>query len=208
MSNIKSSRKAAITVEISLSILLAIGVLFLALRLFSNNLKEMADNSGIHNMFQKNTTASTFGNDPTSTSVTVAKIPTQTQIPVEIVAEQGLSDYHKEAQDTIETLAAKASPLSAQDAVNLAQALTVFAESDASTDVKPATLLTGTKTANQISYQTLASNNHISFDFSYYYQTTVNGETYDWKNANSRAKDEKLRIENVKAIEAWTVQAE
>lgn len=107
-----SKKKAAITIEVTLSVALSILVLFLALGLFSDNLATMAANSGIQNLFNRsNQTAKTYYSkqnvDPTKTAVNM----NTSQINVQIAGDQGstntktpptLAQYLKQAQDIID----------------------------------------------------------------------------------------------------------
>lgn len=106
-----SKKKAAITIEVTLSVALSILVLFLALGLFSDNLATMAANSGIQNLFNRsNQTAKTYYShqkqDPTKTAVNM----NTSQVLVQIAGSQGgtndtkptLAQYLKQAQDTID----------------------------------------------------------------------------------------------------------
>lgn len=96
-------KKAAITIEVTLSVALSILVLFLALGLFSDNLATMAANSGLQNLFNKSqkTTYSTQTVNPTKTSINVNET---SQENVQVVASQGitLAEYLEQAQKTID----------------------------------------------------------------------------------------------------------
>lgn len=96
-------KKAAITIEVTLSVALSILVLFLALGLFSDNLATMAANSGLQNLFNKSqkTTYSTQTVNPTKTAINVNEL---SQENVQVVASQGitLAEYLEQAQKTID----------------------------------------------------------------------------------------------------------
>ena len=114
-------RSAAITVEITLSLALSLLVLFLSLGLVFNNFKSMADSGGMHNMFNKdNAVAKTF------TNTAKDKRYDPTQVTVQVVADQGLTDYMANAQATIDMYKNKTT-LTPEEASKLAQALTIDA---------------------------------------------------------------------------------
>lgn len=160
------ARKASISIEVSLSVLLASAVLIIALGLFSENLKAMALNSSMTNFFKGNRakTANTFmDSNAVNNRVTVAQLPAAQN--VGIVGDQGqtVESEHSSAQATIEALAKLPQPLSGQQLIDLALALTLFGESgihDGDTTLGEAKVA-GTDTT----YSTLASNNHIIITF-------------------------------------------
>lgn len=91
-------RKAALTIEISLSIIMCLAVLFLILSLFGSNLQAIAVNGGLQNFFKRNNdTAKTYYDKKYE-----ANNPAQTQVNVQIVADQGLNYYISSALATIE----------------------------------------------------------------------------------------------------------
>lgn len=112
-----NSRQAGVTVETTLSILLAVVVLFLILGLFSNNLKEMIANSNMSRLFVNNANSKTvnqkWGVDPT-----------KTQVDVKIVADQGLDYYLTQAQQTIAKYKATP-PQNESEIEDLAKAATI-----------------------------------------------------------------------------------
>lgn len=116
--NFKNFKIAAITIEITLSVALAVVVLFALLGLFSDNLSTMAANSGIHNLFNKKPSMeqadSSWGRNPTAT-----------QVNVQIVADQGLDWYLKNAQDTIDKYRDR-TDLTLAQTEDLARALTIL----------------------------------------------------------------------------------
>lgn len=91
-----SKRNAGITIEVTLSLALSVVVLFLLLGLFSDNLKTLAANSGIWNLFKRD--VSYAKTEQTRTFVN----STQTQANVQIIAEQGLDYYINKAQEIID----------------------------------------------------------------------------------------------------------
>lgn len=187
------SRKAGITIEISLSIILILGVLFVALGIFHDNLKNMVAASGMQNMFSKS-------NSSGKTTYSMwTKNPTSTQINVAMVGDQGLEAYHNQAKETIDALVEKSkhTSLTSQDITNLAQALTVLSESGTSapdSELKP--------------YAEIKNNNEITIyidneDASNSY-TSYSGKTILWGEKINPAVNynslESKRISNVIAI--------
>ena len=221
MSKSKRSRNAGITVEVSLSILLTLGVLFLTLGLFSNNLKSMVFNSNIRNFFNKQNSVSktanlAWGNNPTATEVNVA-----------ITGDQGLAAYHSEAIATIKALVEQATPLTAAQVTNLAEALTIKANSgQLAADGELYKTLSSESEGINISKQYLTATGKTNDKFLYYDLLTpnkVDGNTiiidnknyktrvilsnntikdYKWTNDNATATIEKSRIANVVVIKS------
>lgn len=118
--NFKNFKIAAITIEITLSVALAVVVLFALLGLFSDNLSTMAANSGIHNLFNKRPSMD-------QADASWGKNPTATQVNVQIVADQGLTlnDYVNNAQATINKYKNR-NDLTPTEIEDLAKALTVL----------------------------------------------------------------------------------
>lgn len=110
---IKRGKKAGVTVELLLSVLLAVVVLFLILGLFSDNLQKM---------FTKSNMAGLWNNNDQKTAVANRAFdPTQTN--VQVLAEQGQT-YLKWALDTIDNY--KKNPPQDEDGVlELAKAATI-----------------------------------------------------------------------------------
>lgn len=119
MLNLNYKRKAEITIEITLSVALSIVVLFLVLGLFSDNLSTMAANSGIKHLFNNNSSAKTM---QTNWNVN----PTQTQMNVQTIADQGLQGYVNNAQTTISKYVQNAPTTEAQ-IEDMAKKLTILA---------------------------------------------------------------------------------
>lgn len=94
-------KKAAITIEVTLSVALSVLALFLVFGLFSDNLATMAANAGIRNLFKSNEVAKTkpdtWNIHPAKTQVNVS------QVNVQVVADQGLTleQYISQAQSKI-----------------------------------------------------------------------------------------------------------
>lgn len=160
------ARKASISIEVSLSVLLASAVLIIALGLFSENLKAMALNSSMTNFFKGNRakTANTYmDTNPVNNRVTVAQLPAAQN--VGIVGDQGqtVDSIHNEAKATIEALAKLPQPLSGQQLIDLALALTLFGESgtEEGGNVLKKAFVEGTNT----SYKQLGKNNGINVYF-------------------------------------------
>lgn len=187
--SIRKRLKAGVTIEVVMAIALSVVVLFLVLGLFSDNIQTMATRGKLAQMNAHNNDNKTVYEDQTGD-------PTQTQINVQMVGDQGtLAWYHSQAQAIIEGIGSQPPPLSDKALVDLARALTVFAESvpaaHSVTNGWQNEALGGTKLAGTgISYAQLASNNHIYFMWGYSnrYQTTAQLSTgsknYDWKNGN------------------------
>jgi len=103
MKNIKSfntARKAGVTVEVAIAIVLAVSVLFLVLGLFSDNLKTMADNTGFNNLVKKDTSTVTANTN-------LNKNYTDSVVNVQIAGQQGLQWYMDDTQKRIDVLNAK-----------------------------------------------------------------------------------------------------
>lgn len=122
------SLSAEVTVEIGLSLALSIVVLILALGLFNDNIKSMASNGGIRNLFKSNeiakveTDKANWGNNPA-----------RTEIHVQVVADQGLSGYVNKAKDKCKTYALT-NPTTEAQVEDMAKQLTVLAIGIGSTD--------------------------------------------------------------------------
>ncbi len=198
----RHARKASITVEVALTAVLSLTVLFLVLGLFSQNLQAMAEGSNINNLFNKKHIATTYNS--------FDKNYQNSQVNVQIVGEQGLETkiaaYHDSAQKAIETLATKPS-LTTQDKVNLAKYLTIFAESG--TEAPQDTLEHSYMNVKgmQKQYSQIASDNSINIVFddgdgNYY--TKANGTVYNWNNINKIAlpgDTDAQRISNIQVID-------
>lgn len=119
----RSGKKAGgITVELLLAVILSVVVLFLILSLFSNNLKQMVVNSNISRMFANNSAKTANANweaNPTQTQVNVK------QVNVQIVADQGLDWYRKNAIDLITKYKNQKEPLSDAQIADLAEQITI-----------------------------------------------------------------------------------
>lgn len=89
----KGVKKAAITMEVAIGTAIAIIALFVALGIFSENLKTMITNSGISRMFANNSAKTAI--------VKQAYDPTSSQVNVQIVGAQGLGYYFAQAQAAI-----------------------------------------------------------------------------------------------------------
>lgn len=90
-------KPAEISIEISLSLVMSVVVLFLVLGLFGNSIQNIAEASGLRNLFSRNNEAAKTLQDQRY----AAKNPAQTQVNVQLVADQGLSYYISNAQATI-----------------------------------------------------------------------------------------------------------
>lgn len=89
----KGVKKAAITIEVAIGTAIAVIALFVALGIFSENLKTMIANSGISRI---------VANNPNKTAIVKqAYDPTSSQVNVQIVGAQGLGYYLAKAQESI-----------------------------------------------------------------------------------------------------------
>lgn len=181
------ARKASISIEVSLSVLLASAVLIIALGLFSENLRAMALSSNMTNFFKGNRakTANTYmDTNPIENRVTVAQLPAAQN--VGIVGDQGqtIESIHNAAQQAIIALAQKPQPLTDNaDIINLAEQLTILAESG--TKIQYQTL-GETIPGMSMTYNQLKNTNHIvinTFGTPYYTQVKLTDGTtknYPW----------------------------
>lgn len=89
-------KRAGITVELLLAVVLAVVVLFLILGLFSNNLKHMVVNGNISRIFANNSAKTAYSSWGTN--------PTQTQVNVQTVADNGalIRQYLNKARAAID----------------------------------------------------------------------------------------------------------
>jgi len=130
MKNIKSfnaARRAGVTVEVVIAIILALSVLFLVLGLFSDNLKTIADNAGINNLVKKDTSTVTA-------NAKLNKNYTNSVVNVQIAGQQGLQWFMNNTQKQIDVLNTKSTTgavvapattgLSAADQIDLAKYFT------------------------------------------------------------------------------------
>lgn len=189
MLSITKVKRAEVTVEVVLSGLLAVVVLFLVLGLFSKNLKTMFSNTNMNNFYIENNSAKTANSF-------MKNDPTKTQINVAIVAEQGLEAYHIKARAKIEAFALLKDSLTAEQKTNLAEALTIYSVSG---DY-------GTADSQYSTYKQLGLNNGINISFKTgACRTIVAGDSkspYNWginnNNANTNVNsEEKDRIANI-----------
>lgn len=118
--NLIGAKPAEISIEISLSIVMSVVVLFLVLSLFGNNIQNIAEASGLRNLFSRsNETAKTFQDEQYS-----GKNPTETQVNVQLIADQGLNYYISNAQATIAKYK-KTPPVDQAQTEDLARAATI-----------------------------------------------------------------------------------
>lgn len=113
-----SKKNAGITIEVTLSLALSVVVLFLLLGLFSDNIKTLAANSGIWNFFKRDVSYAKTDQNKTFVNLT------QTQENVQVVAEQGLDYYIKQAQEIIDKYK-KNPPTSLQEEEEAARYITI-----------------------------------------------------------------------------------
>lgn len=131
--NYRNFKPAGITVEVSLAMALGIVVLFLAIGIFSDNLKNMAANAGIQHLFNKDAQAAKTHYDSKNINYNASQVNVQT------VADQGLTldQYVANAQATVNTFPANPTPSQIED---LAKALTVLAVNAGTTSGLPTAL--------------------------------------------------------------------
>lgn len=112
-------KKASISMEMLLSIILAVGVLFLVLGLFNNNLKDMTAHGGLNNLFRKS--SATAYEQGAAFRQDSSKSYTNSQVNVKIVAEQGLQWYMDNTQAGIDSLytTSLTTSLTANDQIDL-----------------------------------------------------------------------------------------
>lgn len=196
------SRKAGVTIEVVLAVLLATTVLLLVIGLFNNNLLTMADSGGINNLFNQNNTANdSFSKDYSNSQVTVHQA-TQQNIPT--IGEQGLEYILGQIETELAKLLAKPQPLSDQnDIKNLAKLLT---QSLAGQD-KFSPTADSLKTQNGITKFT-RTNTAIYIEAgnkSYNIENLPNQIRYRNTTDSQAVKDQKsdMAIANIKAIESY-----
>lgn len=191
-------KQGGITMEVVFSILLGLGVLFLVLGLFSDNLKGMITQSNMSNMFNNNGQKTAFElqkTDPTGNQINVAE--------TQIAGEHGLSWYNETAKSKIEELS-KISPLTDAQKIDLAKWLTIYGNSG--TTNSTAESLSMGRTSDGKSYSQLAYENGIYIKWSSY-TTIVGDNSYNWRNENTHtgisesSTIESEKISNIKAIE-------
>lgn len=115
---IKGGKKAGVTVELILAIVLSVVVLFVVLGLFNDNIKEMIANSNISRMFANNAASKTA-------NINWSINPTQTEVNVQTIADQGLTSYLDRAQKTVDKYLATPPTTEAQ-LIELAKAVTIY----------------------------------------------------------------------------------
>ena len=115
-------KQAGVSIEIIIAIALSVVALFFILGLFSDNLHTMATTGKLAQMNNNNETKTQFAEGN----------PTKTEINVQLVGDQGtLAWYNAQAKATIEQLGAKTTPLTDQEKIDLAKALTIFGDTSA-----------------------------------------------------------------------------
>lgn len=214
MFNKVKAKEASISIEVSLSVLLASAVLIIALGLFSENLKAMALNNNMTQYFLKGNRAKTantyMDTNAVNNKVTVAQLPAAQNVGT--VGDQGqtLESVHSSAQAMIESLAKAPQPLTMTQKINLAEALTKFGLSGSGKDFAPQVLAGGSVIVNgqSVPYTQLMSDNGINI---YYtdFTTTVDGapKDYSWDYANQYSyatkdpnADPKIKLANLDII--------
>lgn len=185
----KNFKTAGVTIEVSLAMALGIVILFLAIGIFSENLKTMALSSGMQNLFNKDKTAAKTEGWGTGKSITLANDPTASQENVQVVASQGLTlnQYVANAQATINQYTTTPPTTEAQ-MEDLAKALTIYAVSIGTTN--NINNFVATKNGIRINF------NSTDADMNPIGKTTVNGKTisYDTPTTDLSSQDLKLSI--------------
>lgn len=125
--NYKNYKAAGVTIEVSLAMALGIVVLFLAIGIFSDNLKAMVAASGIQHLLNNDAQATKVGGWGNTKPLTVANDPTQSQDNVQVVADQGLTlgQYIANAQASINKYLTTP-PTNEAQMEDLAKALTIL----------------------------------------------------------------------------------
>lgn len=121
MFGMNRARQASLTVEISLTVVLASLTLIMILGLFSEQLRTMASDMSFKRLFSKNSATGVEKTAP----VTYSQDPTASQINVQVVAEQGLDTYYDAVQDRLNFLTDLKDPLTPAQQVNLAECVTL-----------------------------------------------------------------------------------
>jgi len=128
--NFNNARKASVTIEVVLSVVLGLAVLFLALGIFSNHLKSVVDNnvtkSGFSNLVKEDNstvTANSFDKKDYTKSVVNVQIAGDPDGLLNTVAA-----YHDYAKTQLTALGQK-TPFTDNDAFNLAKWLTIYGRS-------------------------------------------------------------------------------
>lgn len=185
------SRKAGISIEYLMSAVLGLGVLFLTLGMFCNNVEGMTANGGINNLFKnkKATDNQSFNRDYTNNQVTV----NQTQQDVRIVSEQGLDWYISQAQKTIDDLAKLPQPLTDPVQIkNLAEALTIATIGNSNPRIPDSD--------RAIASENPAINIKISYNGNCY--TSFNGGNINWSlTSNSFTPSDDEKIATIKDVQ-------
>lgn len=193
----KIKKRASIAVEVTFAILLSLGVLFLVLGMFGDNLNDMMNHGGLPNVFNETaakTKVTDWNIDPTNNKITA---PEAQMAGYEAV----LSDYNKKAQDNIESYyeESQSSSLNDEDTKNLAMWLAIFANSSTTGSGKPLLEDTYFKNSNT-SYYDFGYSKKINLDnLDVYKLTTTNTSdptTYNWGNyLNHKNENAKSGIE-------------
>lgn len=182
--NHRNFKVAAFTVEIGLSLALALVVLFSLLGLFSDSLSAMASKGGINNLFSKRPSMeqadSSWGRNPTAS-----------QVNVQIVADQGLTlnDYVNNAQATVDKYT-KNPPTTEAQIQDLAKAITILSVNAGSTSGICASLRTQYGISIKLNTYDLQTGNRIGL-------TTVNGKTISYTATNNTDGNPLPIIKNV-----------
>lgn len=167
--NYKNFKSAGITVEVSLAMALGIVVLFLAIGIFSDNLKTMVSASGIQNLFKQNSNSAkthydTQSTDYSGSQIAVANKPPSSQENEQIMGDQGLTlntlqDYLDNSQATIDKYT-KNPPTTEAQLEDLAKAATIKKVNDSSslTQQEKTLLIQNNITINVTNGQTTINN--------------------------------------------------
>jgi len=125
----KCMKRAEVTIEMVMSVLIAVMAVYLVLNLFGKNIQTVVENSGLYKVVHGDNADKKTAYKPMDTD------PTKTQINVQIVADQGsLAEYHGDAAATIERYETEShtGTLTPENIQNLALQTTIFVASDTS----------------------------------------------------------------------------
>lgn len=115
MNRFNNSRRAGVTIEFALALVLATGVIILLLGVFNSNIEKVNNNSGFQNLFNRDEVTDY---DDTATSYQNSQVSAGQ----ETTAAQALEAYIDQMQSNIDALVAK-QPLTAEEQVQLAMNL-------------------------------------------------------------------------------------
>lgn len=196
-------KQASVTMEIVFAILLTLGVIFVSLGMYSDNIKNMMDNGGVQNVFNK-TSAKTeydkWGIDPTRNQITAPEVEATSW-------EAILAGYNDKAKTKIEEYYAQTQSgtvLTDTDKMDLAMWLAIYANSSKVGYGK--TLLQNSPAGASWDYYGFGLNQNIDFSaFVQKYELTINSglpseKTISWDNSNFKTRGELFSTTDVDRI--------